>query len=73
MFVFSSIVEKDSYFRIFNDELIDIWKVRKYISTVNNEIKLIVTTTLYNLELLGTSKTNLQFIQVMNKCQDLIN
>ena len=34
------IVEKDSYFRIFNDELIDIWKVRKYISTVNNEIKL---------------------------------
>ena len=34
------IVKKDSYFRIFNDELIDIWKVRKYISTVNNEIKL---------------------------------
>ena len=34
------IVKKGSYFRIFNDELIDIWKVRKYISTVNNEIKL---------------------------------
>ena len=34
------IVKKDSYFRIFNNELIDIWKVRKYISTVNNEIKL---------------------------------
>ena len=34
------IVKKDSYFRIFNDELIDIWEVRKYISTVNNEIKL---------------------------------
>ena len=34
------IVKKDSYFRIFNDELIDIWKVRKYISTVNNDIKL---------------------------------
>ena len=34
------IVKKDSYFKIFNDELIDIWKVRKYISTVNNEIKL---------------------------------
>ena len=34
------IVKKDSYFRIFNEELIDIWKVRKYISTVNNEIKL---------------------------------
>ena len=33
------IVKKDSYFRIFNEELIDIWKVRKYISTVNNEIK----------------------------------
>ena len=33
------IVKEDSYFRIFNEELIDIWKVRKYISTVNNEIK----------------------------------
>ena len=33
------LVKKDSYFRIFNEELIDIWKVRKYISTVNNEIK----------------------------------
>ena len=32
--------EKKSYFKIFNKELIDIWKVRKYISTVNNEIKL---------------------------------
>ena len=34
------LVKKDSYFKIFNKELIDIWKVRKYISTVNNEIKL---------------------------------
>jgi len=34
------LVEKESYFKIFNDEVIDIWKVRKYISTVNNEIKL---------------------------------
>ncbi len=34
------LVEKDSYFKIFNEELIDIWKVRKYISTINNEIKL---------------------------------
>ena len=33
------IVNKDSHFRIFNKELIDIWQVRKYISTVNNEIK----------------------------------
>ena len=33
------IVKRNSYFRIFNEELIDIWKVRKYISTVNNEIK----------------------------------
>ena len=33
------LVKKGSYFRIFNEELIDIWKVRKYISTVNNEIK----------------------------------
>jgi len=33
------IVSNNSYFRIFNEELIDIWKVRKYISTVNNEIK----------------------------------
>ncbi len=34
------LVEKKSHFKIFNEELIDIWKVRKYISTVNNEIKL---------------------------------
>ena len=34
------LVKNNSYFRIFNNELIDIWKVRKYISTVNNEIKL---------------------------------
>tara|TARA_B100000212_G_scaffold320141_1_gene277776 strand:+ start:93 stop:875 length:783 start_codon:yes stop_codon:yes gene_type:complete len=34
------IVKKDSHLRIFNEDLIDIWKVRKYISTVNNEIKL---------------------------------
>ena len=34
------LVEKESYFKIFNEKLIDIWKLRKYISTVNNEIKL---------------------------------
>jgi len=34
------LVNRGSYFKIFNEELIDIWKVRKYISTVNNEIKL---------------------------------
>jgi len=34
------LVKNNSYFRIFNEELIDIWKIRKYISTVNNEIKL---------------------------------
>ena len=33
------LVKEDSYFRIFNEELIDIWKIRKYISTVNNDIK----------------------------------
>ena len=34
------IVENDSYFKIFDEELIDVWKVRKCISTVNNEIKI---------------------------------
>ena len=33
------IVKNNSYFKIFNEELIDIWKVRNDISTVNNEIK----------------------------------
>ena len=33
------LVEEESYFKIFNEEMIDIWKVRKYISTVNNDIK----------------------------------
>jgi len=34
------LVKKNSHFKIFSEEIIDIWKVRKYISTVNNEIKL---------------------------------
>ncbi len=33
------LVKNSSHFKIFNEELIDIWKLRKYISTVNNEIK----------------------------------
>ena len=33
------LVNKNSHLRIFDEELIDIWKIRKYISTVNNEIK----------------------------------
>ena len=33
------LVKYNSHFKIFNEELIDIWKVRKYISTVNNEVK----------------------------------
>ena len=48
------IVKKDSYFRIFNDELIDIWKVRKYISTVNNEIKLRINKHLKVRDILGS-------------------
>ena len=33
------LVKNNSEFKIFNRELIDIWEVRKYISTVNNEIR----------------------------------
>ena len=33
------IVKENSNFRIFNEQLIDVWKVRRYISSVNNEIK----------------------------------
>ena len=34
------VIKTNSYFKIFNEEQINIWKIRKYISTVNNEIKL---------------------------------
>ena len=33
------LVKESSYLRILNEELIDIWKIRKYISTVNNDVK----------------------------------
>tara|TARA_Y100001978_G_scaffold194088_1_gene200883 strand:+ start:1369 stop:2151 length:783 start_codon:yes stop_codon:yes gene_type:complete len=33
------IICKNSSFKLFNKEFINIWEVRKYISTVNNEIK----------------------------------
>ncbi len=33
------LIKKNSEFKILNKELIDIWEVRKYISTVNNEIR----------------------------------
>ena len=33
------VIKTNSYFKIFNEEQINIWKIRKYISTVNNEIK----------------------------------
>ena len=33
------LVKKNSKFKILNKEIIDIWEVRKYISTVNNEIR----------------------------------
>jgi len=46
------IVKENSYFRIFNEELIDLWKVRKYISTVNNEIKFRINKELKVRELL---------------------
>ena len=33
------VIKKDSLFKIFNEELINIWDLRKNISTVNNDVK----------------------------------
>ena len=66
------IVKKDSYFRIFNDELIDIWKVRKYISTVNNEIKLRINKDLKVKDILLSGLYG-KFCKINNpKIEDLI-
>ena len=73
------LVEKDSYFKIFNEELIDIWKVRKYISTVNNEIKLRINKDLKVKDVLLTGlygrfcKINNPKIEELNKVKELID
>ena len=46
------LVKEDSHLKIFNKELIDIWNIRKYISTVNNEIKSRINPELKVVELL---------------------
>ena len=66
------LVKKDSYFKIFNDELIDIWKVRKYISTVNNEIKFRINKDLKVKDILLTGLYG-KFCKINNpKIEDLI-
>ena len=73
------LVEKESYFKIFNEELIDIWKVRKYISTVNNEIKLRINKDLKVKDVLLTGlygrfcKINNPKIEELNKVKELID
>ncbi len=73
------LVEKDSYFKIFNEELIDIWKVRKYISTVNNEIKLRINKDLKVRDVLLSGlygrfcKINNPKIEELNKVKELID
>ena len=73
------LVEKGSYFKIFNEELIDIWKVRKYISTVNNEIKLRINKDLKVKDVLLSGlygrfcKINNPKIEELNKVKELID
>ncbi len=73
------LVEKNSYFKIFNEELIDIWKVRKYISTVNNEIKLRINKDLKVRDVLLSGlygrfcKINNPKIEELNIVKDLID
>ena len=73
------LVEKGSYFKIFNEKLIDIWKVRKYISTVNNEIKLRINKDLKVKDVLLTGlygrfcKINNPKIEELNKVKELID
>ena len=73
------LVEKESYFKIFNEELIDIWKVRKYISTVNNEIKLRINKDLKVKDVLLSGlygrfcKINNPKTEELNKVKELID
>ena len=73
------LVEKESSFKIFNEELIDIWKVRKYISTVNNEIKLRINKNLKVKDVLLSGlygrfcKINNPKIEELNKVKELID
>ena len=73
------LVEKESYFKIFNEESIDIWKVRKYISTVNNEIKLRINKDLKVKDVLLSGlygrfcKINNPKIEELNKVKELID
>ncbi len=73
------LVEKESYFQIFNEELIDIWKVRKYISIVNNEIKLRINKDLKVKDVLLSGlygrfcKINNPKIEEINKVKELID
>ncbi len=73
------IVEKESYFKIFNEELIDIWKVRRYISTVNNEIKLRINKDMKVKDLLLSGlygrfcKINNPKKEELNKVKELID
>ncbi len=72
------IVEKESHFKIFNEELIDIWKVRKYISTVNNEIKFRINKNLKVKDVLLSGlygrfcKINTPKKEELNKVKELI-
>ena len=46
------IEKKNSFFKLFNKELIDLWELRKRISTVNNEIKFRVQPNLKVIEVI---------------------
>ncbi len=46
------VVKKNSYFKIFNKEIINLWELRKYISTANNEIKLRINTEMKVIDIL---------------------
>ena len=73
------LIEKESHFKIFNEELIDIWKVRKYISTVNNEIKLRINKDLKVKDVLLSGlygrfcKINNPEIEELNKVKELLD
>ena len=46
------IIKSNSYLKIFNKKLINIWEIRKYISTVSNEIKFRINPELKVVDLL---------------------
>ena len=63
------VINKDSFLRIFNAELINIWDLRKKISTVNYDIRTRINPKLKVFELIISGLYG-KYCKIANKCDD---